>query len=176
LGKYTPIEYLESTGTQWIDTGIVPSATIDIVGNYCNNGTTGYFGYWGTYGGGYTLEHQNNAVITNVGQINYTLGNNFADITFTGSTLYVNGSQVGTVERGTGSTSHTIPIFCLKINGTTAWLSSMKLSSFKIYDGSVVVRDFIPVRVGQTGYLYDRVSKTLFSNRGTGDFVLGPDL
>ena len=33
----------------------------------------------------------------------------------------------------------------------------------------------IPVRVGQVGYLYDKVSGQLFGNAGTGDFVLGPD-
>lgn len=47
---------------------------------------------------------------------------------------------------------------------------------FKIYNNGVLVRDMIPVRVGQTGYMYDRVSKQLFGNSGTGDFILGPDV
>lgn len=38
-----------------------------------------------------------------------------------------------------------------------------------------MVRDFIPVRVGQVGYLYDRVSGQLFGKYGTGDFIVGPD-
>ena len=36
--------------------------------------------------------------------------------------------------------------------------------------------DLIPVRVGTTGYMYDRVSGQLFGNSGTGDFILGPDV
>ena len=40
----------------------------------------------------------------------------------------------------------------------------------------VLVRDFIPVRVGQVGYMYDRVSGKLFGNAGTGAFVVGPDV
>lgn len=36
--------------------------------------------------------------------------------------------------------------------------------------------DFIPVRVGQVGYLYDRVSGQLFGNSGTGAFIVGPDV
>ena len=40
----------------------------------------------------------------------------------------------------------------------------------------VLLRDFIPVRVGQVGYMYDRVSGELFGNDGTGDFILGPDV
>ena len=171
-----PIKYLQSSGTQYIDTGIIPSSTIDITGNYCNNGSTGSYGFWGTYDSYYVLEHQNYGVFTKTSSyVEYTLGNDFADITFAGNTLFVNGSQVGTVERGTGSTSYTIPIFCLRVHGNIGWFSSMKLSFFKIYNGSNVVRDFIPVRVGQTGYLYDKVSKTLFGNNGTGDFIIGPD-
>ena len=46
----------------------------------------------------------------------------------------------------------------------------------QIWDGQTLVRDFVPCRIGTTGYLYDRVSQTLFSNIGTGDFVLGPDV
>lgn len=36
--------------------------------------------------------------------------------------------------------------------------------------------DFIPVRIGTKGYLYDKVSKRLFGNAGTGSFTLGPDI
>jgi hypothetical protein len=50
------------------------------------------------------------------------------------------------------------------------------ISACKIWDNGVLVRDFIPVRKGTVGYLYDRVSGKLFGNAGTGDFVLGPDV
>jgi hypothetical protein len=33
----------------------------------------------------------------------------------------------------------------------------------------------IPVRIGTTGYMYDRVSGQLFGNAGTDDFILGND-
>lgn len=39
-----------------------------------------------------------------------------------------------------------------------------------------IVRDFIPVRVGTTGYMYDKVSGQLFGNAGTGSFILGADV
>lgn len=47
---------------------------------------------------------------------------------------------------------------------------------FKIYDNDTLVRDFIPVRIGSVGYMYDKVSDTLFGNAGTGSFILGPDV
>ena len=54
-----------------------------------------------------------------------------------------------------------------------------RVYSCQIENGGVLVRDYIPVRVGSgssaVGYLYDRVSGTLFGNAGTGAFVVGPD-
>ena len=46
----------------------------------------------------------------------------------------------------------------------------------KFYQGSNLIRNFIPVRCGTMGYMYDRVSGTLFGNDGTGDFVVGADV
>lgn len=50
-----------------------------------------------------------------------------------------------------------------------------KLYCCKIWQDGLLVRDFIPVRKGTVGDLYDRVSGKLFGNAGTGDFVIGPD-
>lgn len=50
-----------------------------------------------------------------------------------------------------------------------------KIYSEKIYVNGNLVRDYIPVRVGQVGYMYDRISRQLFGNSGTGSFVLGND-
>lgn len=46
----------------------------------------------------------------------------------------------------------------------------------KLYHDGILVRDFIPVRVGNVGYMYDEVSGQLFGNAGTGEFILGPDV
>lgn len=61
----------------------------------------------------------------------------------------------------------------LNIIGTniTIWIYN-----FSIYnENDVLIRDLIPVRKGNTGYMYDRVSGQLFGNAGTGSFTLGPD-
>jgi hypothetical protein len=46
---------------------------------------------------------------------------------------------------------------------------------FKLWDGNTLLLDCIPVRVGNVGYMYDKVSGKLFGNAGTGKFILGPD-
>lgn len=42
-------------------------------------------------------------------------------------------------------------------------------------DSTTLAHHFIPVRKGQTGHLYDKVTKTLFGNAGTGAFLYGTD-
>lgn len=39
-----------------------------------------------------------------------------------------------------------------------------------------LIADFIPVRKGQTGCLYDKITGELFHNTGSGPFILGPDV
>ena len=58
---------------------------------------------------------------------------------------------------------------------TTARNSTAKLFSFQAYTGDTLSIDLIPVRVGQVGYMYDKISGQLFGNSGTGNFILGPD-
>ena len=52
----------------------------------------------------------------------------------------------------------------------------MRIASCRIYDNNILVRDYITVRRGTVGYLYDRVSGQLFGNAGTGAFGYGNDL
>lgn len=59
---------------------------------------------------------------------------------------------------------------------TTSPPFDTRLRNMKIYQGGTLVRDFIAVRVGQVGYLYDKVSGELFGNSGTGSFTIGSDV
>lgn len=59
---------------------------------------------------------------------------------------------------------------------TTVESISAKVYYCKIWNGETLLRDFIPVRVGQVGQMFDRVSGQLFTNIGTGTFTLGNDI
>lgn len=54
--------------------------------------------------------------------------------------------------------------------------ATAKIGKVSITIGGILRRDYIPVRVGNVGYMYDKVSKQLFGNDGTGDFILGNDI
>lgn len=65
-------------------------------------------------------------------------------------------------------------LFARNINGERI-NSGTRIYYFKITQGDTLVRDFIPVRVGQVGYMYDKVSGQLFANAGSGNFIIGND-
>lgn len=182
------IEYLESTGTQWIDTGVIPqfpdSLTYIARVSYPNTTTRQIMGrqgsfYFGVVNGKFQ-SGQGGTTTTNV----VVSANVFHDIecNITSTTPSHNGTYAYNVDGTSGSititfqnqpTDGTIWIFCA--NDANTLRGSNKISSFVIKRNGVTLRDFIPVRVGQVGMLYDRVSEQLYGNAGTGDFVLGAD-
>lgn len=53
--------------------------------------------------------------------------------------------------------------------------SQSSITKCIIENDGVAAIDCFPVRIDNVGYLYDKVSKKLFGNAGTGNFILGPD-
>lgn len=62
------------------------------------------------------------------------------------------------------------------IDGVTYCNAVGTYYAFTISSGGVVTHDLIPVRLGNTGYMYDRITNKRFGNAGTGDFQYGPDV
>ena len=158
------IEYLQSSGTQWIDTGYksnnIDSFELIIV----TDGTSNYMGSNGNLQ--VDLSYGKNLGKRN---IKVTHSENYGPIT------YVNGSLVNRqfYYRFNG---FIIGLYAMGVSSdTVGYYSSAAVFSSQLIINDNLVRDFIPVRIGTTGYLYDKVSKQLFANQGTGDFVLGPD-
>lgn len=61
-------------------------------------------------------------------------------------------------------------------NGMNIAPAGQRIYGYRFIAGGHTLTDLIPVRVGDVGYMYDRVSGQLFGNQGTGEFVLGPDI
>lgn len=65
-------------------------------------------------------------------------------------------------------------------NGNPSGKSCCRILYAKLYNDFILKRYFIPVRfINQNneikGALYDIVSNELFTNQGTGNFIIGPD-
>ena len=192
------VEYLESTGAQWIDTGILANSDLkvectfrmlerptsfkwifaarmqDIIG--------GGYGF-GCDGTGYITSDYNGRVSIserfNSGTI-YTVVKDANVCSINGTTL-LNTATVFTQ-------SYTLPILGMRTADGAVNLGVIpkcEIFYVRIY-APTLVRDYIPVRVGSgssaVGYLYDRTNPTggplgngLYGNAGTGAFVIGPD-
>lgn len=92
------------------------------------------------------------------------------------TTTSVDGTEYSTTLDDSGTENNTnIILFHGNLTATSV-KGTITIYYCKIYDNGVLVRDFVPCRVGTTGYLYDRVSGDLFGNAGTGSFTLGGDV
>lgn len=185
------VEYLQVSGTQYIDTGINgQSVTRFVVKGYCytdNGNNTQLLG--GTaQGAGTFFGARTNGTTSNW----YCMasGSGIGNPTHTSTidaTISSTSSQTGTLTDLANNTSYSFTSFSsgswgfpnedLLIFGgySTRRSPNARCYSLQIYTSSGLVRDFIPVRVGQTGYMYDKVSGQLFGNGGSGSFTLGND-
>ena len=184
------IEYIQTTGTQYIDTGINgQSVTRFVVKGYCNvNGSNNTQLLGGTEQGASTFFGARVTTVTHW-YCNDSSGG-LGDPSHTSTidaTIVSTSSQTGTLtDLVSGTTSNFtsfssgswgFPNANLLIFGgySTRRSPNARCYSLQIYTSSGLVRDFIPVRVGQTGYMYDRVGGQLFGNSGSGTFTLGND-
>lgn len=105
-------------------------------------------------------------------------------VTPTNNTWYqlnINSSGTATLA---GKTMTSTPIDELENNTTLRLFSNRnsttvfrgRISEFYVVRNGERVLDLIPVRVGQIGYMYDKVSGQLFGNSGSGNFILGNDV
>ena len=193
------VEYLESTGTAYINTGITPtlSYSVEMEFKWVSpwSETDGSGTLFGTMVGWnantfmvvctanssktelYNCWGNKNTYNNNKNYINGLL-DGWHSLSFRNKTTYIDGTAIAGTTNGTGNPTGNVYVFCANYKNTATYGSgtTKQIRSFKMYDASSnLVMDLIPVRKGTTGYMYDKVSKQLFGNAGTDAFVLGRD-
>jgi hypothetical protein len=192
---YQPIEYLESTGTQAILTDYYPNPKTKIIADVyfaeLLNGNAGSnSNFFGVNDGSSIFSFNNgNGNYNNLYLWNNTADNNiqylhFSDLTISRSEMTITNSSFSFLgvnkQLVSKTTTQSLPMAIFGVN-TIEKLKPYKtfrfrIFSFKIYEDDVLVRNYIPVRIGDEGYLLDTISGNLFCNIGTGQFILGQDI
>ena len=182
---YEPVEYIQSTGTQYIDTGIVPSgSSLRVVLDYKFNMSNGDQTLFGTYSE--AVMSLNAMVSSNkTWQFGSNGWKNLANQSTCDTNRHVvdcywgNGSQYFKADGTTlysGSSGQFTDTFSLRLfNHYDRYYSHANVYSCEIYYGENLVRDYIPVirkTDGNVG-LYDKVTCTFYGNTGTGTFGYG---
>lgn len=186
---YTELEYIESTGTQYIDTGVLPDDTTltELTFSFTDNTTKpvllgsrkgwldsgGYLvgvkddnmskGYWVQYG-----SNDSSELSTKPDKLKHT-------IKFS-KTFVLDNTQLYQFTNSMGTAYANIALFgAYDGSTTTAKACAQKVYSCKIYQNDALVRHFIPVirNTDNVICLYDKITNTFFENAGTGTFIAG---
>ena len=194
--SYPPVEleYLESTGTQYIDTGIIgtnENMGIDVTWAFSNNNanmcifssrsaqtsntltlfwlkTASNRVRFDGVGQRYFTDVVNASVSDDIFNFNYksTTG---AVATLTNKTT----EHIQTLFVGKLETFSTKPLYLFCSRDSAYVYSWIKMYGCKIYDGDVVVRDYIPVFYNGKAGMWDKVNEVFYPNSGTGSFIVG---
>lgn len=189
---FQEVEYIESSGTQYIDTWYQPNQDTKVDTNVLitqfpsSENAGNILGSRTAYGNSqYQLiswKIQNHVLEFRYGSRDYTAS---ATISLTENTkynivcsklgLYVNNVLSHAVNTSTFQTSYNLYIFGYNNAGVFSSPSFIKLYSCQIYDNNTLVRDFVPCyrKSDNEIGLYDLVNGVFYTNAGTGTFIVG---
>ena len=188
---YTQLAYLESTGTQAIDTKtVLQTDNVEFEWTAVDKSTASYttlFGsetssnpkYTGILHGSNTSRTLYYGSIPGKG-VGYSAGAELArwKLLLTDMVrLYKNDVMVSSeLEASSLQKSLPIAVFASNLRGSMGQFSSVQMYSFKIWDGGKLVLNLIPAMRDSDGVLgmYDTVNNRFLVNAGSGKFVAGP--
>ena len=180
---YKRLKYIQSNGTQYIDTGFHPnqdtrvfcdvvfvaSSTAYWLFGARNGNQDSTFGFL-TYDNKYRSDFNTSTdeYLTGVQSGRFTVDKD-------GNVTKINGETAKTATAGTFQCTHNLYLLANNNNGTVGGQCSATLYACQIYDNGTLIRDYIPCQTasGEVG-LYDLVNSAFYGNAGTGTFTAGP--
>ena len=180
--SYLLLEYIETSGSQYINTGFIPSTNTKWVMDWeittldsttRGNGAQSTNGRYDIY-----ISNANTMAVVSGGANAKSLGS--ASLSRYTSIIDCIGAFACYNEASSTVTVGSIPttsvyIGAINNGGTSAAYTYAKYYSSQIYDNGVLVRDFVPVKRSSDGSLgfLDRVNNVFYGNSGTGTFSAG---
>ena len=189
---YTELEYVEGTGTQYIDTGFAASGDTRVVCKFAvdyidpttvgscpvygasTNYNVNAFEFWSLSYGFASYDNQNY-------QDGFGLQANVVTVVDQNKNVVTVGGVQKSFRAATFTTPYTMLVFAthradgIKIADST---QNPKIYEMQIYDNGTQVRGFVPAKRDSDGAvgMYDTIGGTFYGNSGTGEFVAGPDV
>lgn len=195
--EYQEVEYIESSGTQYIDTQVKPTTNMSSKIKLSFDALTGIEGsdsqvlgcrvgnvrcyflyleagqYWGYGKGGYFYTNTPFPQINTIYNVETILGS-------TNQNMIVDGVSIKTSSDSTdiSTIDYNLYLFAFNFGGPAQRFSSIKLYYCEIYDNGTLVRNFIPCyrKSDDVIGLYDTVNGVFYTNAGTGTFTKGNDV
>lgn len=189
--NYYELEYIQSSGTQYIDTEYYPNnnskieftlnVSNSVWGWGCRNSNATELFYTASFSGDngrVRFGYNNTNFISQINRTamvgydtNFVFNGNVFSATYNGNTLS------NTFSSGTFTCTYSFYLFALHNynNGAANFDNGGKLKLCKIWENNVLVRNFIPAKRKSDGTLglYDTVTGIFFTNAGSGSFTGG---
>lgn len=179
---YTELAYIQSSGTQYINSEFVPNQDTRVYAE-CElpisaSSNQGLFGarvsssssafQFVTQGGYYRSDY--NGTLTTISSADYGTAKFYVDKNKNETDL--NGQYSATATYAAFTCPGSMYIFATNNNGAVYAQASAKLYCMRVYDNGILVRDYVPCinPSGAVG-LYDLVGKKFYGNAGTGVFT-----
>lgn len=191
---YTLLDYIGSSGTQYIKTGIKPASGYKVRCKYIRKGTSSSpsapFGCTSEANasnalkGIYRVHGATNRVAYGNGSgttLNVTGYNDFGqvyDIICNAGVWTINGTEIGTIIPATWSADYDIWLFARNTGGTVGLAGSWQIMLCQIWDkNGNLIFDCLPCKNSSNVLgMFDLVSQTFLTNQGTGTFTAGADV
>lgn len=185
--QYTPLEYLESTGTQYIITDYILKYNSVIDCDFAFTADTGtsrsLFGYrQGAFASGSVYWVGKSTNSSNIFARLGTGNDGESSCAFTKDTffnlqiksdhcLYFNNQKVGDNFIVADTTFGPLWLFCVNTAGSADFVGQSRLRYFRVFEDGQLVLDLIPVLDSKgVPCLYDRANNKFYYNQGTGEF------
>lgn len=188
--EYQQVEYIESTGIQYVNTGLklTQNHKLEMSISYTDtennklifgsrtSATENNFGIVSGSSRSIVIDFDN----YKNNRLNYTINEDERlDISINNKLLKINDFEKEVTTYSNFTTPNNAYLFnCSGTYPTNYNLASMRLYSCKIYDGDNLIREFIPCyhkEYNEIG-LYDLVNNIFYTNIGTGEFIKGQDV
>lgn len=182
--EYEAVEYIESTGTQYIDTGHIASDGTNIECEvYIPINTPTYYCVFGSWTSSYAFQLMGQ---DGGNKFSYYVGNGASAaygaydkkikiMTNNAGLQFEDFSTYNYIARsGTHRTNYSLGIFAGHESGGFNAGTLMRCYYFKIFEAGNLVRNFVPCirKSDDEAGLYDLVNGVFYTNAGTGDFVV----
>lgn len=185
------VEYIASSGTQYIDTDIICNQNTKTEGDFYIINDTNNRAFFGFYEDGSTDAYQ--MVCVDESSTSQTGGNYRFDgklislyyslnewhsIVFDNNGIVLDDLSKGTFSGYSSFTCRKSALLFARAgaSGSPNAYGSAKIKSWKIYQSNVLVRDYIPVKIGTEYAMYDKVEHKIYHNAGTGAFTGGAEV
>lgn len=176
-------EYLESTGTQRIDTGVIPdnNTQTDVKYQYTNTGNLNLFGTNNTSSKAYIVNIYNNKFEYNyynsgwVSDINVTNGE-IIDLNFNkNNKIYINGVAVKDLSTNAFTAAQSVYLFS-RNGGAVSSRYKGKVYYFSMMKDNILIRYMIPCSYLEQIGMWDLIECKFYGNIGNDSFNVGPKL